>query len=262
MYDLLIIGGGAMGGALAVGMGGADGGPRSIAILDHSMAKAEALASRFPGGVAANKLEPAEVYLLAVKPHHIRGVISSLPAGAKAISVAAGVRLDQLRSWAPSGCELVRAMPNTACEIAAGVTAICGDENEGALVSHAKELFGLVGEVFVVPENQFDVVSAMSGSGPAYVFLMIEAMQEAGITLGLPATLSLDLARATVRGAGLLADTKQVDPRSLRLAVTSPGGMTAAGVAALEEFGMRHQILTALRRASERAQVLSAHAEG
>ncbi len=261
MYDLLVVGGGAMGGALAVGMGGAEGGPRSIAILDHTPAKAQAIASMLPAGAAVNTLEPAEVYLLAVKPHHMRGVLSSLPVGAKAISVAAGVRLEQLKSWAPSGCEVVRAMPNTACEIAAGVTAICGDENDGALIARAKELFQLVGEVFVIAENQFDVVSALSGSGPAYVFLLIEAMQEAGITLGIPASVSLDLARATVRGAGMLADSKRVDPRSLRLAVTSPGGMTAAAIAVFEELGLRHQTLAAVKAAAQRAQVLSAHAD-
>jgi pyrroline-5-carboxylate reductase len=128
-------------------------------------------------------------------------------------------------------------------------------------MARTEELFQLVGEVFVVAENQFDVVSALSGSGPAYVFLLIEAMQEAGITLGIPASVSLDLARATVRGAGMLADSKRVDPRSLRLAVTSPGGMTAAAIAVFEELGLRHQTLAAVEAAAQRAQVLSARAD-
>ncbi|WP_298207762.1 pyrroline-5-carboxylate reductase [Ferrimicrobium sp.] len=260
MHDLLVVGGGVMGAALALGMGGSQGGPRSVAILDHNPEKAHAIASRLPGGVVVNKLEPAKIYLLAVKPHHIRGVLSTLPPHSKAISIAAGVRLDQLRAWAPAGCEIVRAMPNTACEVGAGVTAVCSEDDDGSLLTAAQELFALVGDVFIVPEKQFDVVSAMSGSGPAYVFLLIEAMQEAGITLGLSASLALDLARATVRGAGLLAHAKREDPRNLRLAVTSPGGMTAAAIAVFEEFGLRHQTLEAIRSATQRAQALSERA--
>lgn len=259
MHDLLVVGGGVMGGALAVGIGRAEGGPRSVAILDHSPEKARFIASRFPGGVAVDSVEAAKMYLLAVKPHHLRGVLTNLPPHSKAISVAAGVRLDQLQTWAPAGAQVIRAMPNTACEIGAGVIAI-SEVDDGGFLTATRDLFGLVGEVFVVPEKQFDVVSALSGSGPAYVFLLLEAMQEAGLTLGLPASVALELARATVRGAALLADARGEDPRTLRLAVTSPGGMTAAAIAVFEELGLRHQTLEAVRAATARAQVLADHA--
>ena len=262
MHDLLVIGSGNMGAALAIGMGTADDGPGSIAILDHTLGKAQAVASRISQGIALATLEAADVYLLAVKPHHIRGVLEQLPSGAKVISVAAGIRLDQLNAWAPQGARVVRAMPNTACEIRAGVTAICALEGSDELVTRASELFALVGDVFVVAEQQFDTVAALSGSGPAYVFLLLEAMQEAGITLGLPAALALDLSRATIRGAGLLAQARQDDPRAMRLAVTSPGGMTAAAIAVFEEFGLRHQTLAAVRAATEQAQALSERAKG
>ncbi|MCL5972874.1 MULTISPECIES: pyrroline-5-carboxylate reductase [Ferrimicrobium] len=261
MYDLLVVGAGNMGSALAVGMGNAEGGPKSIAILDHTLNKAQAVAARLPQGRALTELESADVYLLAVKPHHIRNVVKELPAGAKVISVAAGIRLAQLNSWLVKGGAIVRAMPNTACEIGQGVTAVCATAGSEDLAARAQEWFRLVGEVFLVPEKQFDVVSALSGSGPAYVFLLLEAMQEAGITLGLPAAMALDLARATVRGAGLLSQARQDDPRAMRLAVTSPGGMTAEAIAVFEKLRFRHQVLTAVRAAAERSQELSALAE-
>ena len=257
MKDLLIIGAGAMGGALARGIAAAGDRSRSIGLLDRHLDKAEPIAREFEGIEAVAGIVPAKVYLVAVKPYHVRELLGQLPRGAGIISIAAGITLDQLADWAPEGSVLVRAMPNTACEVREGVTALTAATGAERLLELSVELFSLVGMALVVEEKLFNLVSAISGSGPAYVFMMIEAIQEAGITFGLKSEVALDLAVATVKGAGILASQRGGDPRGLRLKVTSPGGMTAAAIRVFEENRLRYQFIEAIGAAIGRAEELS-----
>ena len=256
MLDLLVIGAGKMGGALAAGF--ADAAPDSfgLGVFSRQRTSVDRLATGNPRLVACDRIEPARNYLVAVKPHQVSAVVGSLPPGGL-ISIAAGVTLAQLSSWAGGERQIVRAMPNTPVSVKTGVTALAAGGDSAELLAEAKTMFSWVGRAFEVEEGMLNAVSAISGSGPAYLFLVMEAMQEAGVACGIPAALALELARETVLGAGVLARETGSDPRALRLAVTSPGGMTAAALAELERSGLRFAFHQAIRAAIEAAQSLS-----
>ena len=177
------------------------------------------------------------------------------------LSVAAGVTLAAYGRSFP-GAPVVRAMPNTPAAIGQGITAIVGNEQAGAAaLDMAESLMAAVGRVVrLSDESQMDAVTAVSGSGPAYVFHLIESLAAAGEAEGLPADLALDLARATVAGAGALAMHEDEDPAKLREAVTSPAGTTAAGLAHLMDpdsgLGplMRRTVAAAAARGRELGQ--------
>ena len=161
--------------------------------------------------------------------------------------------------WAPAGVAVVRAMPNTPALVGAGASAIApgsaADEDD---LVWAQEVLGAVGTVVRVPESQLDAVTGLSGSGPAYVFLVAEALIEAGVLAGLPRPTSRTLAVQTLLGAAqLLADSGET-PEVLRAQVTSPGGTTAAGLHALESAGVRAAVLDAVMAATERSRALGA----
>ncbi|SDD17558.1 pyrroline-5-carboxylate reductase [Paracoccus isoporae] len=230
---LVLIGCGRMGGAMLTGWLNSGIAPSSVTVSDPNADPAWA-----ERGVRLNRQPPDNpaVLVLAVKPQMIGDVLSGLPIGPDTLllSVAAGVTLDRYAMAFP-GARIVRAMPNTPAAIGRGITAIIGNAAAGrAALEMAEALLSVVGEVVrLSDEAQMDAVTALSGSGPAYVFHMIEAMTQAGIAQGLPADLALNLARATVAGAGALAMHDDTPPAALREAVTSPGGTTAAGLAQL-----------------------------
>ncbi len=256
MLDLLVIGAGKMGGALAAGF--ADAAPESfqLGVYSRQRDSVDRVVATNPRVVACDRLEQARNYLVAVKPHQISAVIGALPPGG-VISIAAGITLDQLSAWISGERQIVRAMPNTPVSVKAGVCALAAGADSADLLSEAKAMFAWVGRAYEVEEGMFNAVSAISGSGPAYLFMVMEAMQEAGIARGIPASLALELARETVIGAGVLARESGSDPRTLRLAVTSPGGMTAAALAELERSGLRSGFSQAIRAATEAASGLS-----
>lgn len=201
----------------------------------------------------------ADVVIIAVKPGDVPGVLEQLPTaqGQVVVSLAAGVSTKVLASHLPDGAITVRVMPNTPAVIGRGVCALSAGPN--ATDEHldlVTELLAGTGYVTRVAEKHQDVVTAISGSGPAYVFYLIEALAEAGVLGGLPREVSLDLARRTVAGAGAMAAQSDEHPAILRERVSSPGGTTMAAVAELDERGVRAAVVAAAERAWQRAAEL------
>jgi len=205
----------------------------------------------------------ASVLVLAVKPQLIESAIRSLgatlPAEALVVSIAAGVPLAGLEALLPAGTRVVRAMPNTAAMALAGATALAaGSHATPADLEAARGLFESVGSAITVDEPLLDAVTGLSGSGPAYVMLVIEALADGGVKMGLSREAALGLAAQTVYGsAKLLLETKE-HPARLKDMVTSPGGTTIAGLHALESGGLRPALIGAVERATLRSQELGA----
>jgi pyrroline-5-carboxylate reductase len=208
----------------------------------------------------AEAVAAADVVLLCVKPLDALKALKESGAdwrGKLLISVATGVKIASLREAAP-GSRVIRAMPNTAAMVGHSATAIAADES----ASHedletAERVFQAVGEVYRVAENQLDAVTGLSGSGPAYIYLVLEALSDGGVLCGLPRKLALDLAIQTIRGAAEMAVSTQEHPAVLREMVTSPGGTTIAALAALENAATRSAFIRAVQAAAARSKELS-----
>jgi pyrroline-5-carboxylate reductase len=205
----------------------------------------------------------ADVVVFAVKPQLMEAAMASV-AGALAehttvVSIAAGVPLAVLEARLPAGTRVVRAMPNTAAIALAGATGLCGGRlATPADIVLARSLFEAVGSVVVVDEPLLDAVTGLGGSGPAYVMLVIEALADGGVKMGLSRDAALLLAAQTVYGsAKLLLETKE-HPARLKDMVTSPAGTTSAGLHALESGGLRAALIDAVERATHRSQELGA----
>ncbi|MCB2135219.1 MAG: pyrroline-5-carboxylate reductase [Rhodobacteraceae bacterium] len=217
-------------------------------------------------GVRLNASLPADpaIVLVAVKPQMMAEALPSLAAmgGGKTLflSVAAGTKIAYYETVLGLATPIIRAMPNTPAAIARGITAIVGNARADAgHMDLAEALLSAVGQVVrLESEAQMDAVTAVSGSGPAYVFHLIETLAAAGEAEGLPASLSMRLAKATVAGAGALAEATDDDPGQLRVNVTSPGGTTAAALAVLMdgERGFPALLRAAVHAASERGREL------
>jgi len=201
----------------------------------------------------------AEVVLLAVKPQTAEGAVRSLPVLRRdvlVISIAAGVPLGRLEGWFGTG-RVVRVMPNTPLLVGQGATVLARGSAAGpADVAACAGIFGSLGLVREVPESWINAVTALSGSGPAYVFEMVQAMADAGVAVGLPAGLALELTVQTVAGAAEMLRQRLGTPEALRRAVTSPGGTTAAGLAVLEAAGFRSLVCQTVQAARNRADEL------
>ena len=211
---------------------------------------------------AAAVVDASDVVVLALKPNVVRPVLEGL-AGSRAadplwISIAAGVTLASLGDPLPAKARIVRAMPNTPALVGAGATAICG--NAAATsddLSVARALFESVGSCWTAPnEGLIDAVTGLSGSGPAYVFVFLEALGDAGVRMGLPRDAAYQLAFQTVYGAAKLAIEQGQHPAALKDQVTSPGGTTIAGVERLEAGGLRAAVHAAVQAATERSREL------
>jgi pyrroline-5-carboxylate reductase len=176
------------------------------------------------------------------------------------ISIAAGVPLQALETWLPSA-RVVRAMPNTPALVSAGVTALSsGARAQPSDIALATAIFASVGRVVNVDESLMDAVTALSGSGPAYMFLLVEALTEAGVRLGLSPAIAATLASQTLYGAGKLLVESAESAAELRRRVTSPGGTTAAGVEQLEAHDFRGAVSACLDAARDRGRQLGAEA--
>ena len=236
MNELLVIGGGKMGEALIGGLLAAEWtSPDGIVVVEPVEARREELAGRHEGiGVVASvdTAPPIVDVLVAVKPDHCEAVCRALPAAERVLSIAAGVTTASLDAWLPDGARAVRAMPNTPALVGSGMAAITGGAGAGADdLSWASEILSAVGEVVVLHEDAMDAVTGVSGSGPAYLFLMAEAMVGAAVAVGLDPGTADTLVRQTLLGAARLLAESGEDPGRLRENVTSPGGTTAAGLA-------------------------------
>lgn len=256
--DLALVGGGRMGAALVGGLLAAGWAPERLTVVEAVEGRRRELSEQFPGVRVVAEPPGGGGAVLAVKPGDVPAAASALAAAGvqRVVSIAAGVRLAALEA-ALGRVPVVRAMPNTPALVGSGVTAIApgslaGEED----LAWAEEVLGAVGRVVRVGEPLLDAVTGLSGSGPAYVFLVAEALIDAGVLVGLPRDLSTTLAVQTLLGAArLLAETGDT-PEALRAAVTSPGGTTAAGLRALEAAGVRAAFLDAVTAATERSKEL------
>ncbi|EDX87532.1 pyrroline-5-carboxylate reductase [Synechococcus sp. PCC 7335] len=212
-------------------------------------------------------LEASNVVLLAIKPQvfdivskDFQGVRCEIPP--LVLSILAGVPLSKLESAMP-GWPVVRAMPNTPATVGRGMTAIALGTR--TLTEHgdlAQKIFAAMGQVVKVPEAMLDAVTGLSGSGPGYVAIVIEALADGGVAAGLPRAIANQLALQTVLGTAELIQKTGMHPAELKDRVTSPGGTTIAGIACLEELGLRSALIEAVRTASSRSRELGKPANG
>lgn len=261
MARLEIIGGGRMGEALVGGLLAAHWATAGeLRVVEASAERRAQLVDALPGVVVAAEAEGADGVVLSVKPGDVVAVAATLPltAGQRVLSIAAGVTLARLEAAVPDGVAVVRAMPNTPALVGEGASAIAAGTSAGpGDLDWAEGLLSAVGTVVRVSEAQLDAVTGLSGSGPAYVFLIAEALVEAGVLEGLPRDVATTLANQTLVGAARLLVRSDDDAPSLRAAVTSPGGTTAAGLRALERAGVRAAVLDAVSAAAERSREMA-----
>ncbi len=266
MEQLAVLGGGRMGSALVAGLVESGFDADRIVIAEADPARRHELEQDLAGVRVAPSgswaVADAEVVVVAVKPADVAGVLesclASLAADALVVSIAAGVSLDALEALVP-GRPVVRAMPNTPALVGEGVAAIAGgrDATDDHLAM-TQRLLEAVGTCVVVSEPLMDVVTGLSGSGPAYVFLLAEAMIEAGVLNGLPRDIAATLVHGTIRGAGVMLTDSGEPAEALRAAVTSPGGTTAAGLRALEHASVRSAVIDAVTAATAKSRDLGA----
>lgn len=227
-------------------------------------ARLEALRNQYGITVTRSKREiagAASVLILAVKPKDMSEVLRELDGLVRrdhlVISVAAGVPLRTIEAAFPDAA-VVRAMPNTSAAVQESATALAAGTRAGAAhLSTAEAIFRAVGDVITVEEELLDVITGLSGSGPAYVYRLIEAMIHAGTELGLEAPLARRLAIQTLVGAARMLETSREDPGELRERVTSPGGTTMAALRALEDRGFAAAVREAVGRAADRAREMA-----
>lgn len=237
-----------------------------VRISDVDRAKREACASAHGVVAAASNAELcawASVLLLSVKPQSMPGVLRecapALQPSTLVISVAAGVRTSTIADGLPAGVRVVRTMPNTPALVGAGATALCaGPGATSSDLEFARALFDAVGRSVVVDEAHMDAVTGLSGSGPAYVMLVIEALADGGVTAGLSRETAQLLATQTVLGSAQLLLESGDHPAVWKDRVMSPGGTTAAGIAALEGGSLRATLARAVQHATQRARELGA----
>ncbi|KAM5550779.1 pyrroline-5-carboxylate reductase-like [Rosa sericea] len=206
-------------------------------------------------------VEASDILIFSVKPQVVKDVVLQLrpllSTKKLLVSIAAGVKLKDLQDWAGHS-RFIRVMPNTpsAVGVAASVLSLGGaaTEQDGDLIA---ELFGSVGKIWKADEKLFDAITGLSGSGPAYIYLAIEALADGGVAAGLPRELALGLASQTVLGAASMATSSGKHPGQLKDDVTSPGGTTIAGIHELEKGGFRGILMNAVVAAARRSRELS-----
>lgn len=260
-FTLGVIGCGQMARALLGGFTEHQGLLTSISLFDIESGKAISLAADYGANVADSGYTLAlgvDVVVLAVKPPQIKMVLSEIAPALNAdkvlISVAAGVTLDSIREGIDPHVPVARVMPNVPCLIGQGTmglsfsSSVADDQRELVL-----KLFSTVGLVEIIPEEFMDGVTAVSGSGPAFVFLVAEALTDAAVDVGLPRDLARRLVNQTLVGSAVMMQETGEHPAVLRERVTSPGGTTIAGIRALENGGVRAAFFDAVREAYHRS---------
>ena len=230
--------------------------PEEFAVVEPLAERRAELSRRYPRTLVGDTPQEGVDAVMAVKPDDVEAASGAL-AGLgvpRVLSIAAGVRTASLEGWLGAGPRVVRAMPNTPALVGAGVSAVAAGASAGAAdVAWAVDVLGGVGAVEVTSEEQLDAVTGLSGSGPAYVFLVAEALIAAGVAQGLAPDVADSLVRQTIRGAGELLVRSDRPPAVLRADVTSPGGTTAEGLRVLESAGMRAMLADAVAAATRRS---------
>lgn len=263
MYELGIIGLGKMGEAIISGIISRETFQgKELCGFDISSERANEVCSRY--GISSYRserevFETSKAVLMAVKPQDIANVlesVKSLTSNPLILSICAGIQISFIEKYL-SGKKIVRAMPNTPALVGKGITAItfsenCSPEDEKL----AKKVFKSIGEVVILPEKNMDAVTALSGSGPAYVFRFVEALKEAGIKVGLSSDVSLKLVIATIEGSLELMRRTEKSTTELVEQVASPGGTTIAALKAMESAGFRKSIFDAVEAAFVRSREL------
>lgn len=259
---IAIIGAGVMGEALLSGLLRSGRDPESILVGERRPDRAAELTARYPVQVVSNRdAAAADTVLLMVKPQDMAAVLgeisSALRPGQLLISVAAGITTGFIESHVPDGVSVVRVMPNTPALVDQGMSALAaGSHCTDQQLTHACDLLASTGSVVQVPEYQLDAVTAVSGSGPAYIFYVVEAMIEAGVHLGLPRTTATELVIQTVVGSATMLRETGEHPTVLREQVTSPAGTTAAALRELDDHKVRAAFIAAMGAARDRSAEL------
>ncbi len=259
MAVLQVVGGGKMGEALVGGLLRAGHAAVDLVVVEKDPARTDALHAALPEVAVVDQPTPSEGTVLAVKPGDVPAVCRAVAAAGtdRVLSIAAGVTIATLEAELAPGTAVVRAMPNTPALVGVGAAAIAPGHAAGeADLAWAESLLGAVGTVVRVDEPLLDAVTGLSGSGPAYVFLLAEALIAAGAEVGLPAEVSEALTVQTLLGAATLLASSDDGPAALRAAVTSPNGTTAAGLAVLDRLGFTAALAEAVAAATERSREL------
>lgn len=264
---IAIIGGGKMGSIIAQGLiANKMTSPRNITVTDIDKAKLNSLRSSMKLKVSGNNekaAKEADIIILAVKPQNmavtLKEISSVIDKSKLVISIAAGITTNFIENALSKGIRVVRVMPNTPALVGKGATAVAGGSRvKAGDVKLTQAIFNAVGVSVRVEEKHMDAVTGLSGSGPAYFFLIIEALIEAGFKKGLSRDLSKQLAAHTMLGAAHLCLQSDKEPAQLREMVTSPGGTTAAGLKVMEEENLREIIIAAVEAATRRSKELAA----
>jgi pyrroline-5-carboxylate reductase len=259
-----ILGAGVMGETLLSGLVRAGRRVDDLLVGEKRPERAKELEERYGVTVVSNieATRKAETLALVVKPQDMGDLLDEiapeLRPGQLVVSLAAGITTAFIESRVPSGVAVVRVMPNTPALVDEGMAAIApGSHCDDHHLAEAEELMGSTGRVLRVPERQMDAVTAISGSGPAYIFFVVESMIEAGVHLGLPRATATDLVVQTVVGSAKMLRETGTHPAVLREQVTSPGGTTAAALRELEIHKVRAAFLAAMEAARDRSRSLA-----
>jgi pyrroline-5-carboxylate reductase len=265
MDTIAILGGGKIGEALLSGLLRGERTPADIVVSEKHPERAAYLNETF--GVQVTDVQTAVklagTLLIAVKPQDIDTLLAEMAPVIEprhlVVSVAAGITTAHIERALPAGVFVVRCMPNTPALVDQAMTAVAaGSHADDEHLAIAEALLASVGRVVRVPESQLDAVTALSGSGPAYFFFLVEAMIDAGILLGLPRALAAELIVQTAIGSAVMLRDSGEHPVQLREAVTSPGGTTIAAIRELEVHGVRAAFLAAIEAAARRSRELGA----
>lgn len=238
--------------------------PEQVWVSARSPQRQQYLAETYGVKVTTNQeVATAEILLLAVKPQAFADIEVELADAEVArragivVSIMAGIYSGRLRQLFPQRL-IFRAMPNTPAQVGAGVIALASDSAAGELeIEKIKSLLGVLGRVVAVSEGQMDAVTALSGSGPAFIALIVEALCDAGVAVGLSRSLTQELVYGTIAGTVQLLNERALHPAQLKDAVTSPAGTTIAGLEVLEAAGVRGTLMQTVKAAYERAQALN-----
>lgn len=239
-------------------------GPEQVSVFDPDSLKAEAFSQKTGASVAPSNRDiaaTADFVFLAVKPQYLPPVLEdiagSLHPDTVVVSMAAGVKIEMLKKHLGGHANIIRIMPNTPAAVGLGMIAISPDSGvNSADVDEFRRIMAKAGLTEIVAESQMDAVTAVSGSGPAYAYLFVEALSDAAVKMGMPRAQAIKFSAQTLKGAAEMILSTGTHPAALKDGVCSPAGTTIAGVAKLEEYGFRHAIIEAAIAAWERSKEL------
>ena len=237
--------------------------PKNILLSDINQDRLLDLQKKYGAQAAKNNMDlvtQSDIIIFAVKPQIIAPVLKEIAPEINKhkllISIAAGIKLSLFKTHGGEDIRIIRVMPNTPALVLKGITAICSDGAAQDDIEKTKHIFSSIGSVVIIKENLMDVTTGLSGSGPAYVAMIIEALTDGGVLMGLPREISQELALQTVSGTSHLLMESKKHPALLKDMVSSPGGTTIQGIYALEKGGLRASLMEAIKLATIRSQEL------